>query len=108
MNEAPDTAAAWAVRRIRAAMLKTLPVMAEASCARSEFPDLWFPERPSKRQETDAKAICGACAERVKCLAFALRTHKQPGIWGGTTEQERMLLVESVRHRMAHLEEEPA
>ena len=35
-----------------------------------------------------ARVVCGRCAVREMCLAYALE-HKEAGIWGGTTEEER-------------------
>lgn len=35
-----------------------------------------------------AKGICGGCREREDCLQWALE-HKERGVWGGTTENER-------------------
>lgn len=50
-------------------------------------PELWFPEKG--RQAREAMAICGSCDVRRQCLEYAL-THHETGIWGGTTERERM------------------
>jgi WhiB family transcriptional regulator, redox-sensing transcriptional regulator len=44
---------------------------------------------PSLDQATQAKAICGGCPARRHCLAFALNTRQDHGIWGGTSEHER-------------------
>ena len=39
-----------------------------------------------------AKAVCAACPVQTPCLRFALRTGQAYGIWGGTTEEERLIL----------------
>jgi WhiB family redox-sensing transcriptional regulator len=73
----------------------TLPVdqhwRSSAAC-RSADPDLFFPissSGPSTAQVAEAKAICAGCRVRRECLAFALRTHQDHGVWGGLSEQER-------------------
>ena len=40
-------------------------------------------------QVAEAKAICAGCQAQRECLAFALRTHRAHGVWGGLSEQER-------------------
>jgi WhiB family redox-sensing transcriptional regulator len=34
--------------------------------------------------------ICADCPVRRQCLAFALDTRQDHGVWGGTSEQERL------------------
>ncbi|MFC0452282.1 WhiB family transcriptional regulator [Rhodococcus jostii] len=41
------------------------------------------------RREHDAKKICLDCEVRLQCLAHALDTPDQHGVWGGVTERER-------------------
>jgi WhiB family redox-sensing transcriptional regulator len=52
-------------------------------------------ETPSARREREraAKRICASCAVRVECLAYALRSNEQLGVWGGMSENERRDLV---------------
>jgi WhiB family transcriptional regulator, redox-sensing transcriptional regulator len=55
-------------------------------------PELFFPisdSGPSLNQVTRAKAVCAACAVKSECLAFAVRTRQNHGIWGGMTKDER-------------------
>jgi WhiB family redox-sensing transcriptional regulator len=99
VSEAVEATSAWAVRRIRAEMLQTLPDLPRALCKRAANPDLWHPDRVTKAQEAEAKTICHQCAEEVRCLAYALRVHRIPGIWGGTTEKERNTLFNSIVSR---------
>lgn len=57
-------------------------------------PDLFFPvgtAGPALRQAEEAKRVCRACPVREACLAWAL-AHGVPGVWGGTTEDERRAL----------------
>ena len=65
-----------------------------ASCRASD-PDLFFPvgnTGPVLDEILAAKAVCGACPVRERCLRFALETNQEAGIWGGTTEEERRRL----------------
>jgi len=54
------------------------------------------PERKEERmgRERDAKAICASCAVLSDCLSYALRIGEAHGIWGGTTELERRVILE--------------
>jgi hypothetical protein len=58
-----------------------------------ELPDVFFSQEASreaqKLAEDIAKSICGKCPVRVVCRDYALST-RVTGIWGGTTEAERV------------------
>jgi WhiB family transcriptional regulator, redox-sensing transcriptional regulator len=75
--------------------------MSRGACRR-EDPDLFFPiSERAAHVVAAAKAVCGACAVRASCLAFALQT-SQDGIWGGTTSLERHAMRHQVpRHGIA-------
>ncbi|HZP51006.1 WhiB family transcriptional regulator [Actinocrinis sp.] len=67
----------------------------ERGACRTANPSLFFaPDHESNHQrrfrETAAKAICAHCPVRAVCRAYALQTGELYGIWGGTTERERM------------------
>jgi WhiB family redox-sensing transcriptional regulator len=62
---------------------------AEARC-RIYDPEIFFDTRA--RSERKAKAICGKCAVQNECLAFALRSQSEFGIWGGLNGRERVAL----------------
>jgi WhiB family redox-sensing transcriptional regulator len=67
---------------------------AQAAC-RSVDPDLFFPLGRTGAvldHIEAARAVCHDCTVRVDCLEFALATHQDDGIWGGTTEEERRRL----------------
>lgn len=52
-----------------------------------EHPELdWFAGRAD--DQAAAKAVCAGCLVRPDCLAFAIE-HRELGVWGGTTPQER-------------------
>jgi WhiB family redox-sensing transcriptional regulator len=60
-----------------------------AACRHAE-PELFFPvfaSGPSLDQITQAKAICAGCPVRRQCLAFALDTRQDHGVWGGMSEE---------------------
>jgi WhiB family redox-sensing transcriptional regulator len=62
-----------------------------AACQHTD-PELFFPvsgSGPSLDQVTQAKAICAGCPVRQQCLAFALNTRQDHGVWGGMSEEER-------------------
>lgn len=54
-------------------------------------PDVFFPDRTSRRPDIDAEAlaICAACPVRVSCLRYAIDGEEKHGIWGGSTEKDR-------------------
>lgn len=63
-----------------------------AACE-SVDPALFFPVGTTglaAEQILIAKEYCGTCAVRRECLNFALVTRQEHGIWGGTTEEQRM------------------
>lgn len=64
-------------------------------------PDLFFPERGEATEE--AKAVCAGCTVRDQCLAYALDTRQEHGVWGGLSGQERLAL-----RRERHLARQPA
>ena len=65
-----------------------------AACRNSD-PDLFFPVGSTGvavEEIRAAKALCGTCEVRERCLAFALETNQESGIWGGASEEERRRL----------------
>ncbi len=63
----------------------------DAAC-RHTAPDLFFPVGSTGQaveQIAAAKAVCARCPVREPCLEFALLTHQDAGVWGGTSEDER-------------------
>lgn len=55
----------------------------------------FFPERgkPAER----AKQICAQCPVWRECLEFALANHLRDGVFGGTTEKERRVILRARR-----------
>lgn len=67
---------------------------ADAAC-RDEDPELFFPlgdAGPALLQIDEAKAVCGRCTALTECLAWALESGQDAGIWGGMSEAERRTL----------------
>jgi WhiB family redox-sensing transcriptional regulator len=65
-----------------------------AKC-KNEDPELFFPvgSGPAALAQTaDAVAVCRRCPVASDCLAWALATGQDDGIWGGMTEDGRRLL----------------
>lgn len=53
-----------------------------------------FERKPEKdAREGAARALCGACEVREKCLDYALAVQERHGIWGGLNELERRRLL---------------
>lgn len=65
-----------------------------AAC-REEDPELFFPigTGPAADAQVErAKAVCQRCPVAEHCLAYALSSGQDAGIWGGHTEEERRAL----------------
>jgi WhiB family redox-sensing transcriptional regulator len=80
---------------------------AVGSCRDSD-PNLFYPlgrGHPSLEQTEVAKSICRACPSREPCLAFALATRQDLGVWGGTSPEERRELIRARRRAIASKEE---
>ncbi|MER7171707.1 WhiB family transcriptional regulator [Streptomyces mesophilus] len=75
--------------------------MKRAECVR-EDPELFFPvgtTGPALRDLQDAKAVCGRCPVARQCLDLALRSGQTSGVWGGTSEAERVPMLRARRRR---------
>ena len=62
---------------------------ARALCAQEE-PDALFVQGAAQRQ---VRSRCFACEVRLECLADALNSEANFGVWGGLTERERRALL---------------
>jgi WhiB family redox-sensing transcriptional regulator len=77
------------------------PVLAGAACKDAD-PDLFFgPDAEfvtaRKMRVAEATAVCGRCLVRLECLAYALDTGQDYGIWGGADEDERRAMLRQRR-----------
>jgi WhiB family transcriptional regulator, redox-sensing transcriptional regulator len=64
----------------------------ESAACRHVDTELFFPigKAGAALAETQrAKLVCAGCPVRLACLAFALATRQEYGIWGGYDEDER-------------------
>ena len=46
-----------------------------------------------RARELRAKAICDRCVVAGRCLEFAVERGEAHGIWGGTNESERRVMI---------------
>ena len=60
-----------------------------AAC-KAKSPDELFVKGAAQNR---AKQLCRACPVRTECLAEALDTEIEWGVWGGLTERERRALL---------------
>jgi WhiB family redox-sensing transcriptional regulator len=67
-----------------------MPWEDHARCLQHD-PEIFFASRA--RAERRAKSICDKCPVKVECLAFALESRVEFGIWGGMNGNERRALV---------------
>lgn len=59
---------------------------------RDEDPELFFPigtSGPALLQVEQAKAVCRRCSVVDDCLAWAIESGQDAGVWGGMSEEER-------------------
>jgi WhiB family transcriptional regulator, redox-sensing transcriptional regulator len=63
--------------------------MNHAACRDSDI-DVFFPISPEGVDE--AVAVCRDCSVRRKCLTFALENPDLSGVWGGTSNRQRVRL----------------
>jgi len=73
----------------------------DAAC-RDEDPELFFPvgtSGPALTQIAEAKAVCHRCTVASDCLAWALASGQDAGVWGGMSEDERR----AVKRRRARI-----
>ena len=61
----------------------------EANCA-GQDPETLFVRGKAQH---DAKAVCKTCPVLAQCLAEALDSRTEFGVWGGMTERERRALL---------------
>ena len=66
--------------------------VARALCASTE-PDALFVQGASQRQ---IRLRCYECEVRIECLADALQSEANYGVWGGLTERERRAILRRI------------
>lgn len=69
------------------------PEFPDAACRRDGVdPEIFFPTgygAAAKRDEAAAKNHCAVCPSVRECLAWAMRTGQDEGVWGGMSPAER-------------------
>jgi hypothetical protein len=68
----------------------------QAACRGADDASNWFSFDETKGKA--AQAVCRRCPVRIECGTFAI-AFPQYGIWGGTTEEERLPIRRSPRRR---------
>lgn len=66
------------------------PEQATSGACTQADPDAMFVTGAAQHQ---AKRICGGCPIQTTCLAEALDSRAEFGVWGGKTERERRALL---------------
>lgn len=62
----------------------------------------FYPEKTGTAHTMAAKKVCRACPVRQICLEHAL-THREHGVWGGLTQQERGAMQAARRRNEARM-----
>ena len=78
----------------------------ERAACQAATAELFFPvgrTGDAVEQIEAAKAVCQTCPVHVDCLRFALETNQEAGIWGGTSEDERVRIRRAWLLRRRHL-----
>ena len=76
------------------------------SACRDEDPELFFPvgnTGPAITQIEEAKKVCNRCIVKDACLAWALESGQDAGVWGGLSEDERRALKRRAARNRARL-----
>lgn len=79
------------------------------SACRDEDPELFFPvgnTGPALTQIEEAKKVCQRCIVKEPCLAWALESGQDAGVWGGLSEDERRALKRRAARNRARLMEQ--
>jgi WhiB family redox-sensing transcriptional regulator len=69
-----------------------------------EDPELFFPignTDPALQWADEAKAVCNRCPVMQDCLAWALETRQEHGVWGGMSEGERRSELRRAARRLS-------
>lgn len=69
----------------------------QAACLTVADRTIFFPGRGRSDMADKAKAVCATCPVIADCLEYALRGHERVGVFGGTTEQERRVILRARR-----------
>jgi len=70
-------------------VIKSMPWARDAACTKAP-PDTLFVRGAAQRS---ARELCFTCPVRMSCLAEALESESDFGVWGGMTERARRALL---------------
>jgi WhiB family transcriptional regulator, redox-sensing transcriptional regulator len=73
----------------RAALVRRIEIGWQYQALCVKFPDDWFPAPATSQVVAELVEVCRRCPAQRSCLAAALATGEEHGIWGGTTETDR-------------------
>ena len=59
---------------------------------KDEDTKIFFPEQGNNAVR--AKAMCGRCPVREKCLNWSIETRQMYGVWGGVAEKKRRKMMQ--------------
>ena len=75
----------------RAALVRRIEMTWQDQALCAKFPDDdWFPAPADSEAVAEVIEVCERCPVRMSCLAAALVVPEEHGIWGGTTEADRV------------------
>lgn len=69
----------------------------EFGACKGEDITIFFPVRGDNSAVQQAKVICNTCTVKSECLAYALRTDQEAGVWGGASGRERREMQSMIR-----------
>jgi WhiB family transcriptional regulator, redox-sensing transcriptional regulator len=64
--------------------------MKQAECS-DKPPNMFFPNNVAGVNA--AKLVCAECIVRTECLEYAIDKKVEAGVWGGTSERERHVII---------------
>ena len=73
----------------------------DAPCANEDPETFFHPEgetgRARRQRDILAKSICATCPLAARCLEYAIENGELYGVWGGTSEDERVPMIRAHR-----------
>lgn len=64
-------------------------------CITESVPPFVFYPKNNERDINRAKRVCNRCPVKAECLEFAVTNMDEHGVWGGTSEAERLPLIKA-------------
>jgi WhiB family redox-sensing transcriptional regulator len=73
------------------------PSWMDAGACRGTGNAVFYPSRGGADDVAAAKSVCARCPVRIACLEYALVSRQRDGIWGGTAEKDRRVMLRAWR-----------